>query len=231
VIGVIVIGGLAMGLAPLLGDDDIHVAAMLLLLAVLLVSAAWGYAAGLFAALVADAMLNFFFVPPLHHFTVREPGDFAALIVFLAVAVVGASMLALLRRQLAVARDRGAELTIMLLVLLDNTHASETAVRRAWRLAHAFNGELFAAYPAPLLKEQGMTHILTVALDLNATTRELPGEDLAAELSGVIAADGITHVTLISPRPSRLALPGRSSLADKLFSRHPHLEVHLLRPG
>lgn len=116
------------------------------------------------------------------------------------------------------------------LVLLDNTHASEVAIRRAWRLAHAFNGELIAAYPAPLLREQGMTHILTVALDLNAATREIAGSDLLAELSAVIASEGITHITLAAPRRGRLAPLARPTLADRLLDRHPHLELHLVRP-
>ncbi|OAI39287.1 hypothetical protein AYO38_07985, partial [bacterium SCGC AG-212-C10] len=81
---------------------------------------------------------------------------------------------------------KGWEAGERVIVLLDNTPASEVAIRRAWRLAHAFNGELIAAYPAPLLKEQGMTHMLTVALDLNATSHELPGVDLAGELGALI---------------------------------------------
>jgi two-component system sensor histidine kinase KdpD len=114
------------------------------------------------------------------------------------------------------------------LVLLDNTRASEVAVRRAWRLAHAFNCELFAAYPAPLLREQGMTHILTVAQDLNATLREIPGDDLASELSELIAGEHITHVTLLTPKPRRTWLAFGASLADRLLARHPHLDLHFV---
>ncbi|MGE0598854.1 MAG: sensor histidine kinase KdpD [Dehalococcoidia bacterium] len=126
-------------------------------------------------------------------------------------------------------RLEGWQAAERVLVLLDNTPASEVAIRRAWRLAHAFNGELFAAYPAPLLKEQGMTHILTVALDLNAATREIPGADLLAELSGVIASEGITHVTLVAEPRGRLMPFARPTLADRLLDRHPHLDVHLVR--
>lgn len=126
-------------------------------------------------------------------------------------------------------RLEGWEAGERILVLLDNTHASEVAVRRAWRLAHAFNGELIAAYPAPLLKEQGMTHILTVALDLNATTRELPGADLLSELEALILAEGVTHVTLLAPRPRRWRFGAQASLADELLARHPHLDIHLVR--
>jgi two-component system sensor histidine kinase KdpD len=117
------------------------------------------------------------------------------------------------------------------LVLLDNTRASETAIRRAWRLAHAFNGQLIAAYPATLLKQQGMTHILTVALDLNANTHELPGIDLESELSALIAEENITHLTLLTRPSGRIGAFFRQRLEDHLQARHPALEVHLVRAG
>lgn len=116
-----------------------------------------------------------------------------------------------------------------MLVLLDNTRSCEVAIRRAWRLAHAFNAEFYAAYPAPLLKEQGMTHILTVALDLNARTRELPGANVPAELSALITSEGITHVTLVAAKAPAISLLTRPRLADRLMARHPHLGVHLVR--
>jgi len=101
-------------LAPMVGDDEITVVTMVFLLVVLLGSALWGYVVGLASAVLADLLLNFFFVTPLHTFTVQEVHNVVALVVFLAVAVVGASMLALFRRQLAVADARRAELAVML---------------------------------------------------------------------------------------------------------------------
>ncbi|OAI39283.1 hypothetical protein AYO38_07955 [bacterium SCGC AG-212-C10] len=114
VAALIVLTALTAALAPLLGEGELVAVAMLFLLVVLLASAAWGYVAGLLAAILADVLLNVFFVPPLHTVTVQQPSNVAALCVFLAVAVIGASMLALLRRQLAIAQDRRSELTIML---------------------------------------------------------------------------------------------------------------------
>jgi len=114
------------------------------------------------------------------------------------------------------------------LVLLDNTSASEVAVRRAWRLANAVQGDLIAAYPATLLREQGMTHILSVAMDLNATLRELPGVDLKSELSHVIRAERVGHVTLIADPQTRLPVFRRASLAQWLLEAFPHLDVHLV---
>lgn len=52
-------------------------------------------------------------------------------------------------------RLEGWEAGARIRVLLDNSHASEVAIRRAWRLAHAFNGELVAAYPAAPAQRAG----------------------------------------------------------------------------
>jgi two-component system sensor histidine kinase KdpD len=114
------------------------------------------------------------------------------------------------------------------LVLLDNRDASEVLVRRAWRLAHAFGGELIAAYPCTLMAEHGMSHILTVAADLNATLVPITGIDIATELEAVVRERNVTHVTL-NAAASRRPWPFRSRpLGATLLARLPHLELHLV---
>ena len=101
-------------LAPVLGDAHLLDAALLYLLLTLVVSAAWGYAVGISGAIAADLLVNFFFVRPLHTFTVQEPANVVALIVFLAVAALGSLMLSLLRRQARIAVAREAETEVLL---------------------------------------------------------------------------------------------------------------------
>lgn len=113
-------------------------------------------------------------------------------------------------------------------VLLDHTPASEVAVRRAWRLASAFDGELFAAYPEPLTREQGMTHILTVAMDLNAALRELPGDNVREELSALIRTENIVHLVLIADSAGGIVGFRRTGLVDAMMRAHPHLNIHLV---
>ncbi|MGH2633702.1 MAG: sensor histidine kinase [Tepidiformaceae bacterium] len=93
---------------------DIQNVALLYLLLTLVVSAIWGYRVGLAAAVTGDLLVNFFFVPPLYRFTVQRPANVAALAIFLCVAAVGASMLALLRGQARVAEARRAETRVLL---------------------------------------------------------------------------------------------------------------------
>jgi len=121
----------------------------------------------------------------------------------------------------------GWEATERVLVLLDNTPSSERALRRAWRLANAFNGELYAAYPTALQRDAGTIHILSVAQDLNAILRELPGKDLVAELSALINEQEVVHVVLVAPK-SRL-IRGRS-LHEDLLKANRSIDVVLV-PG
>ncbi|MBI5946683.1 MAG: DUF4118 domain-containing protein [Chloroflexi bacterium] len=105
---------LTSALAPFLDDRHVLAAALGYLLFTLVVSALWGYSVGLSTAVAADLLVNFFFIPPFHRFTVNGTENVVALVVFLAVAVVGASMLALLRRQVALVSIRGAETNVLL---------------------------------------------------------------------------------------------------------------------
>jgi two-component system sensor histidine kinase KdpD len=108
------LAGITAALAPPLDEDHILEVALLYMLVVLLASAAWGYAVGLTSAVAADLLVNFFFVPPLHKFTVQEPGNVVALVIFLAVASTGASMLSLLRRQVRLLEARREETATLL---------------------------------------------------------------------------------------------------------------------
>jgi two-component system sensor histidine kinase KdpD len=101
-------------LAPGLDEDHLLEVALLYMLVVLLASAMWGYAVGLTSAVVADVLVNFFFVPPIHTFTVQEPGNVVALVILLAVASTGASMLSLLRRQVRLLEARREETATLL---------------------------------------------------------------------------------------------------------------------
>ena len=75
-----------------------------------------------------------------------------------------------------------------------------------------------------------MTHILTVAMDLNAELRPLPGEHLTDEVAQFIRSEHVGHVTLIRRRAGRFGASGTRDLADALLDRLPHLDLHLVAP-
>jgi len=101
-------------LAPLLDERQITNVALLYLLATLAAAAMWGYRVGMFTAVAADILVNFFFIPPLHRLTVARPENLITLVLFLAVAGVGALMLSRFRDQVVRANSRDAETTILL---------------------------------------------------------------------------------------------------------------------
>jgi two-component system sensor histidine kinase KdpD len=101
-------------LAPIRSEVGLLNEGLLLLSLTLFISAAWGWRVGLFAAVVTNLTLNFFFVEPLHQFRVHEPRSILALGVFLAVSLTGGWLLAVAQRAAAAARRRQAETEALL---------------------------------------------------------------------------------------------------------------------
>ena len=77
----------------------------ILLLGILVVSAAWGLRYAIFMALLSTTAYNYFFLPPLHRFTIADPQNWIALFSFLTTAVI-ASQLAERARSEALQSDQ-----------------------------------------------------------------------------------------------------------------------------
>lgn len=114
------------------------------------------------------------------------------------------------------------------MVLLDGTEASEVAVRRAWRLAEALSAPLTALYTDAEARRVSMSHILTVATDLNAQLREVPGADIMREVADAVTAEGITHLVLIAEHRRAWLGLRRESLSDRLLAASPGLGITLV---
>jgi two-component system sensor histidine kinase KdpD len=69
-----------------------------LLLAVLVISAAWGLRHAIFAAFVATVAYNYFFLPPVFRLTIADPQNWIALFAFLVTAIVGSQLAERARR-------------------------------------------------------------------------------------------------------------------------------------
>ncbi len=101
--------GLGTAAAALTGANPTTVA--LVLFTLVLFVAAWrGTAGGIMASLLATACLNFFFLPPLHTWTIAEPEDWIALGCFLVGSVLAGRLVARVRRQAAEAEARRREI-------------------------------------------------------------------------------------------------------------------------
>jgi two-component system, OmpR family, sensor histidine kinase KdpD len=83
--------------------------ALTLLLAVLAIAVGWGLAEAVLASILATLGFNFFFMPPIGKFTVREPQNWIALIAFLITSVTASQLSERARRKTAEAIARRQE--------------------------------------------------------------------------------------------------------------------------
>ena len=79
---------------------------MIFMLAVLFTAINFGIWPAIYASLLSFAAYNFFFIPPLYTFTVAEPYELLALVIFLLIAVVSSAMAGRVRDQARVAANR-----------------------------------------------------------------------------------------------------------------------------
>jgi two-component system sensor histidine kinase KdpD len=108
--------------------------------AVLVVSIVWGGWLGVGTAVLSAAAFNFFHLPPLHHFEIRESSNWVALSTFLVVALIASSVAELTRARArdAEARRREADLAAeMARLLLRGDDLAEALPTAAARLAQA----------------------------------------------------------------------------------------------
>jgi two-component system sensor histidine kinase KdpD len=84
--------------------------ALTFLLAVLLVSANWGFWYAAFVAVISTLAFNFFFLPPFGTFTIADPQNWVALFAFLATAVIAGQLSERARREAMTANQRRTEI-------------------------------------------------------------------------------------------------------------------------
>jgi two-component system, OmpR family, sensor histidine kinase KdpD len=84
--------------------------ALTFLLAVLVVSANWGFWYAAFLAVLSTLAFNFFFLPPYGTFTIADPQNWVALLAFLATAMISGQLSERARRQTLTATQRRREI-------------------------------------------------------------------------------------------------------------------------
>jgi two-component system sensor histidine kinase KdpD len=99
---------LALALAPVRGDNLVTDVLLFLLLAVV-VALVGGLAPALIAAVSGALLLNYYFTPPLHTLSIREPNNALALLVFVLVGMLVSSVVDLAARRTRQAARAAAE--------------------------------------------------------------------------------------------------------------------------
>jgi two-component system sensor histidine kinase KdpD len=106
-IGSVAFVAVSLGLGILLHQAlGVAAVAMTFLTAVLVAAVVYGLWPALFASFVSVLAYNFFFLPPLHTFTIADPENVAALFFFGITAVIVSNLTARVRAQAIVARQR-----------------------------------------------------------------------------------------------------------------------------
>lgn len=80
-----------------------------MLLAILVVSAAWGLRYAVAMSILASAAYNYFFLPPVLHFTIADPQNWIALFTFLMTAIIASQLSERARREAVESNRRRSE--------------------------------------------------------------------------------------------------------------------------
>jgi two-component system sensor histidine kinase KdpD len=182
---------------------------LLLLLLTLLIAAMWGWKVGLFTAVLTNLTLNFFFVDPLHAFTVQRPRDLVALFVFLVVSLVGGTLLSRAREAAATAQRRQAETQVLLELSRELIGRAEPADALTTLCENVVRA-LEAPGASVLSPTNGGWTVLASSDGQSARPMATKNESMTAMSalqSGSIKQLG--RIGLPSDRPLRLGIPGR----------------------
>ncbi len=97
----------------LASDINPTTVALALLLFILFLAARWGLRYAIVTSFAAAGCYNYFFLPPVGHFTISDPQNIVALFVFLVTSVFASRMSNRIRQESMDARARQAELEVL----------------------------------------------------------------------------------------------------------------------
>lgn len=188
---------------------------------VLLIATGWGIAESTAASLLAVLCFNFFFLPPVGTFTIADPQNWVALIVFLLTAIIASQVSGRARRRTveALSRQRDLErLYAFSRALLLSEAGASAPVAIARRIAETFELAAVGVYDqrtdviawAGPLDVSGVEETLREVARRGVTLREAGGEDarglsfIAIQLGGAptgsvaLTAEGLSDTVLNS---------------------------------
>jgi two-component system sensor histidine kinase KdpD len=180
-----------------LGQVNLANASMLYLLAVMATAVLYGRGPAILASLIAFLTFDWFFVEPLHQFTVSDPEEWVSLLLFLLTATVTGQLAAGQRQRAreAVQREREAVVLYDVVRLLGEGHVDSAMAAVAERLRNEL-------------------HMDALAIDLwrpAGEARRFSAGDASALRDAHARAGGSTRVLQAGHGPSdgRHAAPGR----------------------
>lgn len=125
---------------------------LLFLTAVIVVAAGWGLWPSIFSSVLSFLALNFFFTIPFYTFKVQDEGDFATLVLFLAIAGLTGNLAARMRAEAAKSRsslDRVSEMLAFSRRMAAAASVDEALQALVDRLSDTLQCRAYAFRPAP----------------------------------------------------------------------------------
>lgn len=155
---------------------------LIYLVTVVAVTVAGGFWPAVLAAVAASLLVNWYFTPPLHTFTIEKPQNFLALLLFVTVAVTVSSIVHLAARRATQAARSGEEAASLLALAQTVLGGADSPAGVLHHLTRTLGGR------AELLERTGDRWV-SVAVRGSATadahtTRVEAGDDLALVVSG-----------------------------------------------
>ncbi len=187
VVGVACLPLLTLGLAHSRDTLSLPSQLLLYLCLVIVVSFVGGIYPAVVTALLATLLLNYYFTPPLHELTIKDPENILALVVFLLVAGAVSSLVELAARRTRQAARAGAQAEALATLSGDVLRGERTLSALVMRTRDFF------------------------ALDGVRLLERVEGTDMTVAESGELAQGGITEVQVTDD--VRLQLSGRK-IAD-----------------
>jgi two-component system, OmpR family, sensor histidine kinase KdpD len=107
------VGLVSLLIGYVLGQVNLANVSMLYLIAVMATAVAFGRGPAVFASLTAFLVFDWFFVEPIHQFTVSDPGEWVSLVFFLLTAIVTGQLAAGQRQRAHEAQEREREAVVL----------------------------------------------------------------------------------------------------------------------
>jgi K+-sensing histidine kinase KdpD len=179
-------GGVLLGTAavtafliPFRGHINSTTVALAFLLVVLFAAILWGSRPALLASVLGVVCFNFFFIPPIHTFTIADPQNWVALAVFFITALTVGQLSARARRRAVEAEAQRTEIKRLYEDLRDAfERASEAeALKRSERLKSALLDAVTHDIRTPLTSIKASATLLLEDREANAQMEKLSSEE------------------------------------------------------
>lgn len=189
-------GAVTAFLIPFRGHINSTTVALAFLLVVLFAAILWGSRPALLASVLGVVCFNFFFIPPIHTFTIADPQNWVALAVFFITALTVGQLSARARRRAREAEAQRSEIKRLYEDLRDAfERASEAeAVKRSERLKSALLDAVTHDIRTPLTSIKASATLLLEDREAIEQVEKLAPEEQTAMLRVIThGADRLDH--------------------------------------